>query len=483
MPVPALQQAFHHAGPGRCSTGWSRGRFTRRRWAGRQIQAQSQPARWPVIRPAAPGGAARPAPIPITPGPMAAGTGQPSGHSDPYKFWSEYYRKHDESAEQLRETLGLLNISGKFTDVHAALLGYLNHRGSKNRESWMYVALAIAVEELKGKPEDVKLALDYAADAAHALTTPPTWSGPPTPCSCADTTPASGPCWTRPPPRSPIAASRWSCPSTWPKKPRIPSGWPTPSTACSRWAGPTATSTSAARPASRPKLAAKLREDGRGDEADALLARLPAAEARDLFIRLTWDGDADFDLLVEEPLGATAQVAMARTVFGGSIIKNGYGNHPEEIYVCPRGFDGDYTVRVSTVYTNPEKPPTRLTLETITHEGTGQEKKQTYDSAPDNPQAKPVVVPSHRRAAQDGPAIYQPAGDPGIDVRTPHLAPRPENLVTPAAHPQRIRSRRSERTSQATAHRESTGAGRTEPRKGPDAATQHPCGQRYINVP
>ena len=140
------------------------------------------------------------------------------------------------------------------------------------------------------------------------------------------------------------------------------------------------------------ELAGKLREEARGKEADELLARLPAAEARDLFIRLTWDGDADYDLVIQEPLGAVAQVAMPRTVFGGSIIKNGYGNHPEEIYVCPRGFNGDYTVRITTIYTNPDKPPTRLTLETITHEGTAEERKPTHTLVPDDPQAKPVVV-------------------------------------------------------------------------------------------
>src|SRR5208337_4495441 len=108
----------------------------------------------------------------------------------------------------------------------------------------------------------------------------------------------------------------------------------------------------------------------------------PAAEARDLYIRLAWDGDADYDLAIQEPLGAVAQFSMPRTVFGGSIIKNGYGNHPEEIYVCPRGFDGGYTVRITTVYTNPDKPPTRLTLETITHEGTAEEKKETHTLVP-----------------------------------------------------------------------------------------------------
>ena len=103
------------------------------------------------------------------------------------------------------------------------------------------------------------------------------------------------------------------------------------------------------------RLASTLREEGRGAEADALLARLPAAEARDVFIRLSWDGDADYDLIVQEPLGAVAQVATPRTVFGGSIIKNGYGQHPEEVYVCPRGFDGDYTVRIASIYSDPKK--------------------------------------------------------------------------------------------------------------------------------
>jgi hypothetical protein len=138
-------------------------------------------------------------------------------------------------------------------------------------------------------------------------------------------------------------------------------------------------------------LARSLREDGRGAEADALMAGLTASQARDLFVRLSWDGDADYDLLVDEPLGVTASYQNPRTVFGGAIIKNGYGSHPEEVYVCPRGFDGDYTVHVSMIYTNPDKPVTRLTLETIVHEGASGENKQTIDLVPDKAN-KPVVV-------------------------------------------------------------------------------------------
>ncbi len=346
-----------------------------------------------MIRPAAPGAAARPALIPIAPGSVPPGTGLPSGHSDPYKFWAEYYRKHDESPQQLRETLQLLNLSQKFTDVHAALLGYLSHRGSKNRESWMYVALAIAAEELKSKPEDVKLALEYAADAAQRSHNPNDLVRAADALfrrgyyqrvgRLLDEAAAKVPHRSEPLVMSINLARKTKDPARMAESiDRLLSlGWPLGDDYFRREARKQA-----------EDLAAKLREEGRGIEADGLLARLPAAEARDLYLRLTWDGDADYDLLVDEPLGATAQVSMPRTVFGGAILKNGYGNHPEEIYVCPRGFDGNYAVRLSTVYTNPEKPPTRLTLEAITHEGTPQEHKQTFTLTPSDPKPKPVVI-------------------------------------------------------------------------------------------
>ena len=109
--------------------------------------------------------------IPIVPGPGSAVGGRPAGHVDPYAFWSEYYRKHDESAAQLRETLRLLNPSKKFTDVHAVLTAYLTER-RKNAEPWMYEALAIAIEMIDGKPEDIKTALHYGADLAQRTHNP-----------------------------------------------------------------------------------------------------------------------------------------------------------------------------------------------------------------------------------------------------------------------------------------------------------------------
>jgi len=344
-----------------------------------------------MIRPAAPGAAARPL-IPIGDGSVAAGVGRLVGNPDPYKFWSEYYRKHDESSEQLRETLRLLNLSRKFTEVHAALLGYLNQH-PKNREPWMYVALAIALEELKGKPEDIKLALNYAADAAQRTHNPNDLVKAADALFLKGHYERVGPLLDEAATKIPHRAEPLVMSINLARKTRDPRrmgdsidrllslGWPGSDDYFRREARKQA-----------EDLAGKLREEGRGKEADELVGRLPAAEARDVFVRLTWDGDADYDLVVQEPLGAEAQIAMPRTVFGGSILKNGYGNHPEEIYVCPRGFDGDYTVRISMVYASDKKPPTRLTLEAITHEGTAEEKKETHTLPPDDPRAKPVVV-------------------------------------------------------------------------------------------
>jgi hypothetical protein len=328
--------------------------------------------------------------IPIESG--AATAPRSGAPSDPYKYWADYFRKHDEDPEKLRETLWLLNASRKFTEVHAALIGYLNQR-PKNREPWMYLALAIAVEELKGKPEDVKLALDYAADAARGTHNPNDLVKAADALFLKGYYERVGPLLDEAAAKVPHRAEPLVMSINLAQKVKDPKrmgdsidrllslGWPGNDEYFRREARVQA-----------ERLAGTLREEGHAPLADALLARLPEAEARDVFIRLHWDGEADYDLVVQEPLGAQATYTTPRTVFGGSIIKNGYGSHPEEIYVCPRGFDGDYTVRIATVYTNPQQSPTRLTLEAITHEGTAQEHKETHTLLPDDPKAKPVVV-------------------------------------------------------------------------------------------
>ncbi len=316
------------------------------------------------------------------------------GHTDPFAFWMDFYRTKDEKKtdpESLRETVSLLNFNGKTREIEAALRAYLTHQG-KHRETWMYEALALAIEMNHGSPADVKTALGYAADLAQRSHNPNFL------LSVADKLFMRGyydrvgalldETADKVPHRSqPLAMSINLAQKT--KDPRrmaesidrlLSLGWPGDDEYF--------------RVESRNQagiLAKTLREDGRSQEADDLLAKLTDSEVRDVFIRLTWDGFADYDLAVEEPLGVTASYQMPRTVFGGSVIKNGYGSHPEEVYVCPRGFDGDYTVRISTIWTDPSKPVTGLTLETIAHEGTAKEQKTVHKLAPDQLN-KPFVL-------------------------------------------------------------------------------------------
>jgi hypothetical protein len=294
------------------------------------------------------------------------------------QYWDKFYQHHNESAYDLHDKVTLLNFNLKTQDVEAIVLGYLRHH-QKNAETWMYEALALAMKMNKASEKDVKLALWYAADMAERVNNPNEL------ISVADLLFIHGYYYDRvgrmldkaadkvPHRAEPLIMSINLAQRT--KDPRrmaaavdrlLSLGWPG--------------NDERIRSDSRKQvemLAKSLREDGRAGEADTMLAKLTESETRDLFVRLTWVGDAGLDLAVEEPLGATACFKTPRTVFGGAIVKDGYGAHPEEVYVCPRGFDGTYTIRIETSYNNPNKPALQANLEIITHEGTKEERKES----------------------------------------------------------------------------------------------------------
>jgi hypothetical protein len=312
------------------------------------------------------------------------------GPSDPYKFWMDYYRTHDETAEQLRETLRILNASGKAQDVYAVLLGYLTYH-QKNKETWMYEAAAMAAEMI-GKPEDVKKYLGFAADLALKSHNPNALISVADKLYLKGYYERVGPLLDEAAAKVPHRSDPLIMSINLAQQTRDPIrmrhairdllslGWPGEDDYFRRESRNQA-----------DKLAKLLREEGRSGEADDLMASLPDSQARDLFIRLTWTGDANYDLVVDEPLGAKASVAMPRTVFGGAILNDGRLRHAEEVYVCPRGFDGVYQIHVDEAYSDPKNPPTRLTLEVITHEGTPQEHTQTFPLNPAQP-GKPIEI-------------------------------------------------------------------------------------------
>jgi hypothetical protein len=329
--------------------------------------------------------------------PIQGGSGsvaRPSGKTDPYTFYMRYYKSNDPDRtdpEKLRRTVRDLNQLRKFREVHAALVGYLTQQ-RKQAEPWMYEALAMAIEMNNGPAEDVKTALGYAADLAEK-------SGNPNHLiSAADRLflkghyERVGSLLDQATVRIPHRFEPFVMSINLAQKTKDPARMASAVEGLLSLGWPGRDEYFRIEAANQvDTLEKKLREENRTKEADELRAKLTESEARDVFLRLSWDGNADYDLVVDEPLGATASYQTPRTVFGGSVVKNGYGSHPEEVYVCPRAFDGDYKVHVKTIWTDPSKPVTRLTLEMITHEGTAKPAKQSRELNPDKPEDSIVV--------------------------------------------------------------------------------------------
>ena len=136
---------------------------------------------------------------------------------------------------------------------------------------------------------------------------------------------------------------------------------------------------------------AELKVKKRFDEAKAYEAELRKALERDCVIIVRWTGDADVDLLVEEPPGTVCSFRNPRTTAGGVLLGDSISRANDvaspgktEIYVCPKAFAGNYRMlikkvwgkRVTTVFprqghyaTDPKAlaghPPADLTIERI----------------------------------------------------------------------------------------------------------------------
>ncbi len=101
-----------------------------------------------------------------------------------------------------------------------------------------------------------------------------------------------------------------------------------------------------------------LKKQGKDKDVARFEKKLHTALQRDLKVRVTWTGDADIDLMVEEPTGTVCSVSTPRTISGGVLVgnssavkqaRNGLGSFSEE-YVVPQGFAGTYRVMIKRVW-------------------------------------------------------------------------------------------------------------------------------------
>ncbi|WP_299469699.1 hypothetical protein [uncultured Gimesia sp.] len=103
------------------------------------------------------------------------------------------------------------------------------------------------------------------------------------------------------------------------------------------------------------ELEQSFKTSGRNAEAGRVHSVRQQALKRDLKLELTWNGDGDLDLIVEEPKGTVCSFEAPLTAGGGVLLNDGYGPKQEnchEEYVCAYGFPGTYVVRVRYVSGN-----------------------------------------------------------------------------------------------------------------------------------
>jgi hypothetical protein len=125
-------------------------------------------------------------------------------------------------------------------------------------------------------------------------------------------------------------------------------------------------------------LLQELRAKGQREEADQFAAEVRDALARDCVVKVTWTGDADIDILVQEPTGSVCSLGQQRSLGGGMILGDTFSS-PEsassdgfsEMYVCPRGFSGEDRVLMKRIWG--EVSAGKATIDIYTHYGTPQQ--------------------------------------------------------------------------------------------------------------
>jgi hypothetical protein len=125
-------------------------------------------------------------------------------------------------------------------------------------------------------------------------------------------------------------------------------------------------------------LLVRLREEDKNEEADQFAKQLKEVLQRDVVVKVSWSGDADVDLMVEDPTGSICSYRQPRTAGGGVLMGNpndtlerSAGAGYAEAYCCPEAFAGDYRILLRQVWG--KIPAGRVTVDVWNHSGTEQE--------------------------------------------------------------------------------------------------------------
>jgi hypothetical protein len=122
------------------------------------------------------------------------------------------------------------------------------------------------------------------------------------------------------------------------------------------------------------ELAQALQRSNHKGEAERMLQAVSRLNDRDVVIELSWQGDADLDLEVKEPIGTSCSFLQRQTPGGGTLLGGDLDNIGRETYVASKAFSGEYQVTIRRIWGRPLGG--KATLEIIQHQGTPRETRR-----------------------------------------------------------------------------------------------------------
>jgi len=283
---------------------------------------------------------------------------------DPEVVWDEYFRTHDPSPAAVREAVRRLGNNKtnpkRFKHIIALIGASLRHQQSErpmydSRQQWMYEVLAIAMQADDRPSAEIERvvmsAVDLAnnsADLMHVGVYAARLGLHERALQIFQQVAEMEPVWPEPYMHGLKAAQRIQNDQgiQWAALGILSQAW-------TRDEGMVwKTGLYAAH-----AMLKKLRDEGRTSEAKEFETALNQALIRDCWVKVSYTGDADVDLLVEEPSGSVCSLRNPRTTGGGVLVgdissRTGLDNAGirSEVYVCPKAFSGDYRMLVRRVW-------------------------------------------------------------------------------------------------------------------------------------
>jgi hypothetical protein len=155
-------------------------------------------------------------------------------------------------------------------------------------------------------------------------------------------------------------------------------------------------------------LTKTLQTQNRKSDAQKMASAVNKLMRRDLVIQLSWQGDADLDLEVKEPIGTLCSFLQRQTPGGGILLGDTLLERWRETYAAAEAFPGEYQVTIRRIWGQPLG--SKATLKIIQHQGTPDESVQQETIVFDRTHTLQVVLKEGRRkslAQVPPPTVHQ----------------------------------------------------------------------------